>query len=65
LQLRINTSWLIGRNYEERKLIGDFCKNLYTLRSKIVHERGKIKDIEKITSKFGGNHQTAELARKI
>ncbi|MHA1222555.1 MAG: hypothetical protein ACTSP3_04705 [Candidatus Heimdallarchaeaceae archaeon] len=65
LQFRINTSWLIGRNYEERKLIEDFCKNLYTLRSKIVHEGGKTKDIEKITSKFGGNHQTAELARKI
>ncbi len=65
LQFRINTSWLIGRNFEERKLIEKFCKNLYTLRSKIVHEGGKTKDIEKITAKFGGQHQTAELARKL
>ncbi len=65
LQFRINTSWLIGRNFEERELIEEFCKNLYSLRSKIVHEGGKTKDIEKITSKFGGNQQVAELARKI
>ena len=65
LRFRINTSWLIGRNFEERELIENFCKNLYILRSKIVHEGGKTKDIEKITSKFGGNHQTAELAIKL
>jgi hypothetical protein len=65
LQFRINTSWLIGRNFEERELIENFCKNLYAIRSKIVHEGGKTKDIEKITSKFGGNQQIAELARKL
>lgn len=65
LQFRINTSWLIGRNFEERELIENFCKNLYILRSKIVHEGGKTKDIEKITKKLGGNHETAELARKL
>jgi hypothetical protein len=65
LQFRLNTSWLLGRNYEDRESIENFCKNLYALRSKIVHEGGKTKDIEKITSKFGGNLRFAELARHL
>jgi len=65
LQFRMNTSWLIGQNYDDRILLESFCKNLYNLRSKIVHGGGKTKDIEKVTAKFGGNYDTVQLARKL
>ena len=65
LQFRLNTSWLIGRNYKDREIIEKFCKELYSMRCKIVHEGGKEKDIEKIAQKFGGINETAKLARKL
>ncbi|MHA1401342.1 MAG: hypothetical protein ACTSQE_13420 [Candidatus Heimdallarchaeaceae archaeon] len=65
LQFRLNTNWLIGDNYKERKEIKNFCKYLYKIRSEIVHGGGKIKEIEKIVKKIGGIQKTAELAKKL
>lgn len=53
LQFRLNISWLIGINYEDRVLIEKFSKILYTMRSKIVHEGGKVKSVEKEYKKIG------------
>ncbi|MBA7548854.1 hypothetical protein ES705_41322 [subsurface metagenome] len=65
LQFRLNTSWLLARDYQDREIIEKLSNSLYNMRSKIVHSGGKTKDIEKIANKFGGIHETAELARKM
>jgi len=65
LQFRLNTSWLLGLNYKERKKIENFCKYLYKIRNKVVHEGGKMNEIKKITEKIGGIQKVTELSIKL
>ncbi len=66
LQFRLNTSHLIGREYEDRTLIEKFCKVLYRIRSIIVHEGGKRSTIEKEAKNgVGGLQLTIDLARVL
>ncbi len=65
LQFRLNTSWLIGKNYEDRKKISSFCNNLYSIRSVIVHEGGKYSQIVNKAEKTGGIQKTIELAIEL
>ena len=62
LQFRLNTSWLIGLNYEDRVIIEKFCGVLYKIRSKIVHSGGKTVSINKEVKKTGGIQVTRDLA---
>jgi len=65
LQFRLNTSWLIGKNPQDRIKIDKFCKILYGIRSKIVHQGGKRSTIMKETKKIGGLKKAKELSTDL
>jgi len=65
LQFRLNTSWLIGKNPQDRIKVDRFCKTLYGIRSKIVHKGGKRSTIMKETKKIGGLKKAKELSTDL
>lgn len=62
-QLRIKIAWLVTTLVQDRKLIVDIVKQLYVIRSDIVHNGGK--NIKKKASELGGLKNAAYFSYEI
>jgi len=65
LTFRLRGSWLIGKNYEERKMVNSQLKEIYNFRSQVAHNgvlKGDERKIKKIRDDFP---EYSNLAEKI
>jgi len=65
LTFRLRGSWLIGKNYEERKMVNSQLKEIYNFRSQVAHNgvlKGDERKIKKIRDDFP---EYSNLAEKL